>query len=717
MSGNVLIIEDNKRIANWVRVYFERAGFSTDVAHDGESGLALARRLIPDLVILDLMLPRLDGVELCRILRRESDVPIIMLTARETPAERIIGLDSGADDYIIKPFDPEEVVARARAVLRRVRDRVQQVLTRGRITLNETTRSVTVDDEPVALTQAQIALLSTFMRHPEPSTHPVPADPADLRLRLRRVRPRDRQPGRPAAEEDRPRRDPADPDRLRRRLQTRGGGRLMSLRLRIMGSIVVVIVLTILIGVGIAYYATQARLDVFVDRIGREEASRLARNLSREYTAAGGWETVEQPLSEAGYIIDGPMRSAGSGHGEHGSPESFFHHDPVRVVITDADGRVVKDNLSALSPGTRAPDLAGRSQTVFDLERDLPVGRVYVDVNHDFLSTEAHGFLSTVLYISLAGGALTAGVGILLAAWLSKRITAPVAALTEATQAIAQGDTTLLPVTSADELGRMSAAFNRMTSTLESQRELRRRLITDVSHELNTPLSVIHLEAKGLRDGLQTPEDASAHIIGEVDRLRGLVTDLNWLAETDHGELRLTLQACSVHELLAEEADRWRPQFQAQQVELSLQASPDLPTVDMDRVRISQALGNVLSNALRCTQAGGGVALEAEVGNNRWLAIAIIDNGMGIHAPDLPHIFDRFYRTDLSRSREIGGTGLGLAITRAIVLAHGGTVAVASDGPGQGTTVTVRLPLNRPTPPDPPPGTAPETANTPEQAS
>jgi len=166
MNSNVLIIEDNERIANWVRVYFERAGFSAEVAHDGVSGLALARRLFPDLVILDLMLPGLDGVELCRILRRESDVPIIMLTARETPAERIIGLDSGADDYIVKPFDPEEVVARAHAVLRRVRDRVQQVLTRGRITLDEVTRSVTVDGEPVTLTQGQTALLSTFMRHP-----------------------------------------------------------------------------------------------------------------------------------------------------------------------------------------------------------------------------------------------------------------------------------------------------------------------------------------------------------------------------------------------------------------------------------------------------------------------------------------------------------------------------------------------------------------------
>ena len=166
MSGRVLIIEDDTRIANWVRVYFERAGFSAEVAHDGQTGLHLARDLTPDLIILDLMLPRLDGVELCRILRRESEVPIIMLTAREAPAERILGLDIGADDYVVKPFDPDEVVARAQAVLRRVRDRVQHVLTQGDIILNESTRSVTVGEEPVTLSQAQIALLSTFMRHP-----------------------------------------------------------------------------------------------------------------------------------------------------------------------------------------------------------------------------------------------------------------------------------------------------------------------------------------------------------------------------------------------------------------------------------------------------------------------------------------------------------------------------------------------------------------------
>jgi len=166
MNGTILIVEDDTRIANWVKIFFEEAGFSAEVAFDGETGLSLARSLTPDLIVLDLMLPRLDGMELCRILRRESDVPIIMLTAKEAHSDRIKGLDSGADDYIVKPFDPDEVVARAKAVLRRVKDKVQQILTCGNITLNETTQRVTINDHPITLSHAQFALLAAFMRHP-----------------------------------------------------------------------------------------------------------------------------------------------------------------------------------------------------------------------------------------------------------------------------------------------------------------------------------------------------------------------------------------------------------------------------------------------------------------------------------------------------------------------------------------------------------------------
>ena len=467
----------------------------------------------------------------------------------------------------------------------------------------------------------------------------------------------------------------------------------MSLRWRIMGLTVLVVIITALVSVSLGYYATQSRLGVFVEQIGDDEATRLARNLSREYTSAGGWATMDSALSEAGYVYDGVLDGEREREGEEESLE-LFHQDRVRVVIVGADGRVVEDNLSELLPGAAATDLGGRRGTVFDLTTNQPVGEVYVDVNQELLATESHGFLSALLYITVIGGVLTIGVAVLLAVWLSKRITAPVTALTEATQAISQGDATSLPVTSSDELGRMSAAFNKMISDLETQRELRRRLINDVSHELNTPLTVIQLEARGLRHGLQSAESASDHIIQEVDRLRGLATDLDWLAETDQGELRLTLETGSIYELISVEVERWQPQAQAQQVELSLEVSADIPDMDLDRMRMSQALGNILGNAVHSTESGGNIALRATLESGEALAISVIDDGGGIDAADLPHVFDRFYRTDQSRSRRAGGTGLGLAITRAIVEAHGGTIDVASEGLGRGATVSIRLPLD-----------------------
>ena len=121
---------------------------------------------------------------------------------------------------------------------------------------------------------------------------------------------------------------------------------------------------------------------------------------------------------------------------------------------------------------------------------------------------------------------------------------------------------------------------------------------------------------------------------------------------------------------------------------------PDLD-VDLDRTRMSQALGNVLSNAVHYTEAGGNIVVRAELESDRALDIWVVDNGIGIDAADLPHVFDRFYRADQSRSHGIGGTGLGLAITRAIVETYGGSIIATSDGLGQGATVTIRLPLNK----------------------
>lgn len=166
MSLKVLIIEDEKRIAHWVQTYFERDGFETVVVGNGRIGLTLARTENPDLIILDLMLPGMDGIDICNTLRQESDVPIIMLTARDKEPERIKGLTIGADDYVTKPFSPNELVARARAVLRRVKGKTQRQLSAGPIILNVEAHTCTINGKSIELSRTHFAILETLMRHP-----------------------------------------------------------------------------------------------------------------------------------------------------------------------------------------------------------------------------------------------------------------------------------------------------------------------------------------------------------------------------------------------------------------------------------------------------------------------------------------------------------------------------------------------------------------------
>jgi DNA-binding response OmpR family regulator len=165
----VLIVDDEPRIVDGVRKYFEQAGFSVLAAHDGPTGLSLARSERPDLIVLDLMLPGMDGLDVCRTLRRESNVPIIMLTARVEEADKLIGLELGADDYVTKPFSPRELVARSRAVLRRAQaSPAEQTQTYqfGDVVFNVAAQNCIVGGEVVPLTPTEFNLLHVLVRHP-----------------------------------------------------------------------------------------------------------------------------------------------------------------------------------------------------------------------------------------------------------------------------------------------------------------------------------------------------------------------------------------------------------------------------------------------------------------------------------------------------------------------------------------------------------------------
>jgi DNA-binding response OmpR family regulator len=169
IPGPILIVEDDKNIASLVATYLEREGFSTITATDGEEALELARRRQPMFVILDLMLPKKDGWAVCRELRSHSDIPILILTARGEEIDRILGLAMTADDYVVKPFSPRELVERVKAILRRTRagpKPSQLVLVHGALVLDTEKQKVTLDGRPIPLTPSEYRLLHALMAFP-----------------------------------------------------------------------------------------------------------------------------------------------------------------------------------------------------------------------------------------------------------------------------------------------------------------------------------------------------------------------------------------------------------------------------------------------------------------------------------------------------------------------------------------------------------------------
>ncbi len=170
MSQTILVVDDEPEIVRLVRSYLEQDGYRVVTAYNGEEALYVARHEKPDLVVLDVLMPKMDGLAFTRRVRREQDVPIIMLTARAEETDRIVGLEMGADDYVTKPFSPREVVARVRAVLRRAQPSAEKepppVLRVGPITLDRSTHTVTVNGEPADLTPTEFDVLQTLMSAP-----------------------------------------------------------------------------------------------------------------------------------------------------------------------------------------------------------------------------------------------------------------------------------------------------------------------------------------------------------------------------------------------------------------------------------------------------------------------------------------------------------------------------------------------------------------------
>lgn len=168
-ASRILLVEDEPSISEVVTLYLKRAGYQVQALRDGSEAIQALERELPDLLVLDLMLPGMDGIAITRWLRDRSDVPIIMLTARREETDRIAGLEMGADDYVVKPFSPQELVSRVRAVLRRTRPAGEEdpgALAFGSLKIDPTSRTVVYLDQEISLTAKEFELLWLLARHP-----------------------------------------------------------------------------------------------------------------------------------------------------------------------------------------------------------------------------------------------------------------------------------------------------------------------------------------------------------------------------------------------------------------------------------------------------------------------------------------------------------------------------------------------------------------------
>jgi len=280
---------------------------------------------------------------------------------------------------------------------------------------------------------------------------------------------------------------------------------------------------------------------------------------------------------------------------------------------------------------------------------------------------------------------------------LARSITTPLRKLSTAAFEIERGNfAQKVPVASNDEVGSLALIFNSMAETLDNNSKLRQQFLANIAHELRTPLAVIQGHLEGMIDGIIEPNHKQlTSLHEEAVRLSRLIKDLKDLSLAEVRQLSLEVKAITVNQTVEQAIYMLKPLADEKQIVIEQNLTQGLPLITADADRICQLFYNLVTNAIRYTAHGGQVIISTELTKlekKDWVKVTVADNGPGIDAADLPHVFDHFYRGEKSRDRKSGGTGLGLAIVKQLAEIHGGKVQVESTV-GKGSTFYVLLPV------------------------
>jgi len=457
----------------------------------------------------------------------------------------------------------------------------------------------------------------------------------------------------------------------------------MNMRLRLILSFILVALVSIISVVIIARRGASTEVRAFMVRGSMVAQKQFADSLAKYYQVNGSWAGVETLL---GY------RSAsrqGRGWGSMTGMGSGMMMNQ-RLRLSDANGNIIADTASDQPSGQFG--IAERNQAIPIQVNGNTVGYLLGQGGMGLTINDERFLLNRLTRAALIAALIACGLAVVLAFVLTDRLIKPVREMTKAARKLGSGDLTQrVPVQGDDELATLGEAFNYMAVSLQTAETSRRAMTADIAHELRNPLAVQRANLEALQDGIYPlNSDSLTPVLDQNILLTHLVEDLRTLALAESGELKLERTEADLPALVERFVERFKPQANNRQITIQLNSSP-VPPVSIDTMRVEQILNNLLSNALRYTPDGGSIHIAIDR-TRKTVNLIIHDSGSGIPPEALPHIFERFYRVDRSRSRSEGGTGLGLAIARQLVEAHGGTLTAANHPQG-GAIFTMSLPI------------------------
>lgn len=387
---------------------------------------------------------------------------------------------------------------------------------------------------------------------------------------------------------------------------------------------------------------------------------------------------------------EGESNDEGQGYTLPRPPRNFF-------LLTDADGTVLYDGLGKPVPrGWLESDMVDKTAILWN---DEPVGYLIIrNPRQEELTPLARMFLSEINMMLLRVGLLTIGLGVIIGLVIARGISAPLSHLEQAVRRFSQGKfDQRVQVNGTEEVASVGRAFNDMAETIQHARDVQKNMIADVAHELRTPLSVVRGNLQAILEDVYPLDKAEiATIYDETLVLNRLVNDLHQLAQAEAGQLKLNMQSIDIAALVKRSSVLFRDIAADKQVTLNVHQMEDMPPVMADPARVQQVLHNLLSNAVRHTPEGGTIDVDIVQDTTSTphptVKVSVRDSGVGISPDHLPHVFERFWRADTSRSRDQGGSGLGLAIAKQLVEAQGGHIGVESSV-GTGSLFWFMLPV------------------------